>query len=154
MYNRYIASLNPKIGDVSDIQKHIDSLVVKEVGRAVSTLEDVFFFLQSLEDKKLFDLAIFTEEDLTEYNLNLAVYILTYEIIGNEKEHRKFFYETLPSIIFCIIYERRYRVPIVSINDMHEFTFCFEKIDSNVIGGTDISPLYDFISSFFKTNPE
>ena len=150
MYNRYIASINPRLGDISEIQKSIDSLVLKEVGRAVSTLEDVFFFLQSLEDTKLFDLAIFTKEDLTKYNLNLALYILTYEIMGNEKEHSKFFYETLPAIIFCIIYERRYRVPIVSITDMHEFTFCFDKIDRDVIRGTDISPLYELISTFFE----
>lgn len=133
MYNRYIASINPRVGDIQDIQNRIDALVVKEIGRSISTLEDVFSFLKNTEDKKLFDLAIFNREDLIKNDFNLAVFIVTFEIIGDEKEHLRFFYKELPAVIFCILYERRYRVSIVTINDMHEFQFCFDKVDKKEV---------------------
>ncbi len=148
MYNRYIASINPKIGDIHDVQNRIDRLVMKEIGRSVMTLEDVFTFLKTTDDSKLINLALLNREDHAESDFNLAIYIVTFEIIGNEKEHIKFFYRTLPAIIFCIIYERRYGISIVTINDMHEFQFCFNRIDkNNSIDEFATSRLLDFFEN-------
>lgn len=145
MYNRYIAHMNPAIGEIEALQREIDALVLKEIGRPVSTLEDIFSFLKSLDDQKLYSINIFDVEDLS--GLNVALFIVTFEIIGTREEHSKFFFRILPLVILCIVYERKYHVAVVTLNDMHEFEFCWNVIDKT-------NPIGDKILDFFQKQPE